>query len=211
MIDIISSSGLTVFLITAVTLILAITVHEFSHGFAAEKLGDPTPRLQGRLSLNPMAHLDPLGTIMLFLFGFGWGKPVLFDPFNLKNPRKDAAIISFAGPLSNIIMAVIASLIVRLLTGAGSSYNIVADALSLFVYFNLILAFFNLIPIHPLDGGKIFIGLLPKNEADEANAFLKRYGLIILILLIMPIFGGRSPIFSFLSPLVGNIMNILLP
>jgi len=211
MIDIISSSGLTVFLITAVTLILAITVHEFSHGFAAEKLGDPTPRLQGRLSLNPMAHLDPLGTIMLFLFGFGWGKPVLFDPFNLKNPRKDAAIISFAGPLSNIIMAVIASLIVRLLTGAGSSYNIVADALSLFVYFNLILAFFNLIPIHPLDGGKIFIGLLPKNEADEANAFLKRYGLIILILLIMPIFGGRSPIFSFLSPLVGNLMNILLP
>src|SRR3989344_4785860 len=95
------------------TLLIAITVHEFAHAFSADRLGDPTPRLQGRLTLNPLAHLDPLGTIMLFLVRFGWGKPVQFDPFNLRNPRRDAAIISLAGPLANVVLATISSLNLR--------------------------------------------------------------------------------------------------
>src|SRR3989338_3130137 len=92
-------------IIYLISLLVAITIHEFSHAYFADKLGDPTARLMGRISLNPLVHLDPLGTLMLFLVGFGWGKPVQFDPFNLANPRRDAAVISFAGPLSNIILA----------------------------------------------------------------------------------------------------------
>src|SRR3989338_4210818 len=101
------------FLIVAVLLIAAISVHEFSHAFMADHLGDPTPRLAGRLTLDPRSHLDPLGTLLLFFVGFGWGKPVPFDPFNLKDPKKDSAIISFAGPMSNLIMAILASIFIR--------------------------------------------------------------------------------------------------
>src|SRR3989344_2874340 len=96
------------------TLLAAITVHEFAHAWTADRLGDPTPRLQGRLSLNPLKHLDPLGTLMLLLFRFGWGKPVQFDPFNLKRPRQDGALISLAGPASNLSLALLLSLFVRL-------------------------------------------------------------------------------------------------
>src|SRR3990172_8857289 len=92
------------FIFGLVALIVAITIHEFSHAAAAERLGDPTPRLQGRLTLNPLAHLDPLGTLMLILIRFGWGKPVQFDPYNLRHPRRDSAIISLAGPTSNIVL-----------------------------------------------------------------------------------------------------------
>jgi Zn-dependent protease len=99
------------FVIAIVNLVIAITVHEFAHAFAADRLGDPTPRLQGRVTLNPTKHLDLYGSLFMILAGFGWGKPVEFDPFNLREPRRDAAIISFAGPLSNIIMAVIVGLV----------------------------------------------------------------------------------------------------
>ena len=92
------------FLFWLVALAMAITIHEFAHAYTADRLGDPTPRLQGRLTLNPLAHLDPLGTLMLLLVRFGWGKPVQFDPFNLKNPRKDGALISLAGPASNLLI-----------------------------------------------------------------------------------------------------------
>src|SRR3990167_795118 len=97
-----------------IALITAITIHEFSHAWSADRLGDPTPRSQGRLTLNPLAHLDPLGTLMMLLVKFGWGKPVQFDPYNLKNPKRDAAIISFAGPFSNLILASILAIVLRL-------------------------------------------------------------------------------------------------
>ena len=97
------------------SLVVAITIHEFSHAFAAEKLGDPTARLSGRLSLNPLAHLDPMGTLALFLVGFGWGKPVPIDEYNLRYPRRDAAIISLAGPGSNLLLAIILSLLIKLI------------------------------------------------------------------------------------------------
>src|SRR3972149_8566479 len=101
------------FVIYLLALLIAITVHEFAHAKVADYLGDPTPRLQGRLSLNPLVHLDPLGMILLFLVGFGWGKPVMFDPFNLRNPRRDAALISIAGPGTNFVVALLLSLILR--------------------------------------------------------------------------------------------------
>src|SRR3990167_10883511 len=94
-------------------LIIAVTIHEFAHAFAADRLGDPTPKLMGRLTLNPLAHLDVLGTLMLLIARFGWGKPVQIDPFNLQNPRRDSALIALAGPLSNLLLAVVLSLILR--------------------------------------------------------------------------------------------------
>lgn len=213
MIDILTGDGggLIPFLIVFGSLIITLTIHEFAHAFVADKLGDPTARLQGRLSLNPKVHLDPVGTLMLVLFGFGWGKPVMFDPYNLKNPRRDAALISLAGPASNIALALILSFLVRLIGNPFSSLAFLTSILTLIIFYNLLLAFFNLIPIHPLDGGKIFIGLLPAKDVEEADSFLRRYGLIILILLIFPILGGRSPISTVLLPFIGKLMNLLLP
>lgn len=199
------------FLIVAGMLVAAIAVHEFSHAAAADHLGDPTPRLAGRLTLHPMAHLDPLGTLLLFIAGFGWGKPVPFDPFNLRDPKRDAAIISFAGPFSNLIMAVLGSLLLRATIGfphlAAAAFF--SDILSLFIYFNVLLAVFNLIPVHPLDGFKVVAGLLPKKYYHDWLS-LEPYGMIFLILLIFPFFGA-SPITTFISPIVNFLLSFLLP
>ncbi len=199
------------FLIVAILLIIAISIHEFSHALAADRLGDPTPRLAGRLTLHPAAHLDPIGTLLLFFVGFGWGKPVPFDPFNLHNPKKDAAIISFAGPLSNLIMAIAGSLLLRIVAILPSlaMSSFFSEIVTTFIYFNVLLAVFNLIPIHPLDGFKVVAGLLPKKYYDDWLS-LERYGMIFLILLIFPFFGG-SPISTVMSPIVNFILSFLLP
>lgn len=193
------------FIFGLAALILAIDIHEFSHAWAAEHLGDPTPRLMGRLTLNPLAHLDPIGTIMLILVRFGWGKPVQFDPFNLRNPRRDGAIISLAGPVSNVIFAAICSLLLHI-----SLPVILAVFLQELILLNVILAVFNLVPIHPLDGFKIVEGILPEQQAHEWHE-LERYGMIFLILLIFPIFGGQAPISRIIGPVINFLLNILLP
>lgn len=200
------------FLFWAISLVIAITVHEFAHAFAAEKLGDPTPRLQGRLTLNPLSHLDPIGTVMILLTRFGWGKPVQFDPFNLENPRRDAAIISLAGPASNLLTATFFSLIIRFVAPLAAPHGslFIEAALAPIIFLNVGLAIFNLIPIHPLDGGKILIGFLPKDVAYEWNAILNRYGTLILIFLIFPLFG-TSPITHLLLPPIQFIISLLLP
>lgn len=201
------------FVIAAVCILIAIAVHEFSHAFAADKLGDPTPRLQGRLTLNPMAHLDLLGTAFLLLVGFGWGKPVQFDPYNLRDPRKDAAIISFAGPLSNFAMALVGSLLLRFVLAyaplPSGPMLLIGVFLQLFVMYNIVLGVFNLLPIHPLDGFKIVGGLLPSKRAKEWFE-LERYGFIFIIFLIIPL-GSTSMLEGILRPLVGIILSILLP
>jgi Zn-dependent protease len=173
----------------------------------------------GRLSLNPIVHYDPVGTTMLLVLvfmravlnlpviPFGWAKPVIFDPYNLKNPRRDSALISFAGPLANFSLAVILSLLLRILPGV----SILILLSTPIIVLNVTLAIFNLIPIHPLDGGKIFVGLLPEKDAYEADLFLKKYGVIILFFLIFPTFGGTSPLFSVLAPVLGAILNLLIP
>ena len=192
-----------------IALAVAITVHEFAHALAADHLGDPTPRLQGRLTLNPLAHLDPLGTLMLLIARFGWGKPVVFDPFNLKNPQRDAAIISFAGPVSNIVLATALSLILRaFLSGpyAMVAYIIIQPI----IIMNVFLAIFNLVPIHPLDGFKIVGGLLPAEYARQWQE-LEPYGMIFLLFLVFPVFGGASPISRVISPVIHFVLSLLLP
>ncbi len=205
--------------------VTAITIHEYAHAWMSNHLGDPTAKLMGRLTLNPKAHYDPVGTTLLLglsvlralgvpVIPFGWAKPVMFDPFNLKNPRRDSAIISLSGPLANIVLAVVLSLILRLAYLLGTPFGMLNLMYGLFipiVSLNLILALFNLVPFHPLDGGKIFVGFLPEKDAHEAEMFLRRYGMIILFLLIFPTVNGTSPIFAVLSPILNFLLNILLP
>lgn len=205
-----------------VAFITAITIHEAAHAWMADRLGDPTARLMGRLSLDPRVHYDRVGTTLLLglvilraiglpVIPFGWAKPVRFDPYNLKNPRRDSALISLAGPAINIIFAILLSLILRFVAGPFSPVSFLSLLLVPTIVLNVVLAIFNLIPIHPLDGGKIFVGILPESEAEEAELFLRRYGIIILFFLIFPTFGGRSPVFVVLSPVMDFILNILIP
>lgn len=186
------------FALLAASLVLCLTIHEFAHAWTADRLGDPTPRIQGRLTLNPLAHLDPLGTVALLLVGFGWGRPVQFDPYNLQHVRRDTLLIALAGPVSNLILA--------LLILAGEKLGVVPGLLAnLLVSLNIALAAFNLIPVHPLDGGKILAGLLPEDLAQEYDAALHQYGTFILLLLLVPWAGGGAPI----SYLVGPLANFL--
>jgi len=208
------------FLFWLVALIIAITVHEFAHAYAADRLGDPTPRLQGRLTLNPLSHLDPLGTLMLLIARFGWGKPVQFDPFNLRNPRRDSAIISIAGPATNFLFAIICAVAIQLLFTARLtllSHPIMAmltyGAIALLqpvIILNVALGVFNLVPIHPLDGFKIVEGALPEEYARQWRE-LESYGFIFLLFLAFPILGGPSPVSRFISPIIDFILGILLP
>jgi Zn-dependent protease len=193
------------FISFALGLLIAITIHEFSHAFAADRLGDPTPRSQGRLTLNPLAHLDPLGTISMLLIGFGWGKPVQFDPYNLENPRRDAAIISLAGPVSNLTLAFVLSLFERLI----SFDSAILTFLIPLMYINVMLAIFNLIPIGPLDGQKILYGILPRDLAYEFQAIMSKYGILLLLLFILPVFGGQAPIAAIISPIINFVMTLL--
>jgi len=197
--------------------LIAITIHEAAHAWVSDRLGDPTAKIGGRLTLNPIAHIDLYGTVLIPLiltiigspFLFGWAKPVMFDPYNLKNPRKDSALISLAGPISNIILATVISIILHVI-GVAFLGGFVVNFLIQVMTINIVLAIFNLIPIHPLDGGKIFVGLLPENEAHEADLFLQRYGTLILIMLIFPFWSGTSPISLFLYPTVDFVLKLLL-
>ncbi|PJE69319.1 site-2 protease family protein, partial [Candidatus Shapirobacteria bacterium CG10_big_fil_rev_8_21_14_0_10_38_14] len=178
----------------------------------------PTARLAGRVTLNPLAHLDPFGTLLplfLILTGspiiFGWGKPVPFDPYNLRRPRRDAALISFAGPGANLTLATISAIIIRLshLLIGTKAFTIEA-LLTPLIILNVTWALFNLLPIHPLDGGKVLVGLLSHRVAYKWDEVLNRYGFLILLLLIFPLFGV-APLFLILSPLVNLFLSVLLP
>lgn len=207
-------------LLYLVALMVAITIHEFSHAYTADRLGDPTPRLQGRLTLNPIAHLDPLGTLMLLIARFGWGKPVQFDPFNLRHPRRDSAIISLSGPLSNFITAIICAILLQLLLTLRLTL-LAVPAIGVFVYLltavlqpviilNVVLGVFNLVPIHPLDGFKIVEGILPQEYARQWHE-LEGYGMIFLLFLVFPVFGGASPVSRVISPVINFCLSLLLP
>lgn len=204
MIETLISSPLS-FLISLLAIGAAITIHEFAHAWTADHLGDPTPRLQGRLTLNPLAHLDPLGTLMLVLFRFGWGKPVQFDQFNLRNPRRDAMLISIAGPASNLLTATLAAIILRFLPSNLLTFL----TLQPFIVISVVLAVFNFVPIHPLDGGKILSGILPLSLAREWEQIQAQFGTILLIMMVLP-WGGTAPIFYLTGPVVQFIINLLL-
>lgn len=191
------------FVLTIVTLVIAITIHEFSHAFAADRLGDPTPRLQKRLTLNPLAHLDPLGTLFLIFFGFGWGKPVQYDPYNFTHARRDAAIVALAGPASNIITALLFSIVYRFVSPIIAPYIIPVITL------NILLAIFNMLPIYPLDGFRVVAGLLSEQKAKEWLA-LERFGIIFLLVLIFP-FGSSSMLQFIMHPILNIIYSLLIP
>lgn len=206
MLDLLMSNPLA-FFISAAGLVIAITIHEFAHAFVADRLGDPTPRVQGRVTLNPLAHLDPLGTLTLFLIGFGWGKPVEFDPYNLRHRTRDSALIALAGPASNMILAVILAI---LITFVFPSVPLIQLALVRALLINLSLAVFNLVPIAPLDGEKILYALLPRLTAIEYRQFMRQYGTIVLLVMILPIFGGDSPVSHLISPVINFLASLLL-
>lgn len=195
------------FIMAAVGLVVAITIHEFAHAWVADYLGDPTPRVQGRVTLNPLAHLDPIGTIALLIVGFGWGRPVEFDPYNLKNRTRDAALIALAGPASNILLAIGLAILNNYVFANSLLISIV---LTQIIFINLVLAIFNLIPVAPLDGEKILYALLPRDIAYEYHQFMRQYGMFVLLLLIFPIFGGVSPISRLISPVINFVAGILL-
>jgi len=198
------------FVIYLSALLVAIAIHEFSHAWAADYLGDPTPRLQGRLNLNPLIHIDNIGMLFLLFFGFGWGKPVEFDPYNLKEPRRDAAIISLAGPSSNIILAIVLSLLLKLFIVLQLNFLIIIGSLIFvpMIKMNIVLGVFNLLPIHPMDGFKIVGGILSEEKAREWYS-LQKYGMIFLILLIFPI-AGSSMLSNILQPIVDFLTNLLI-
>lgn len=193
------------FILVAVGLVISVTIHEFAHAFVADRLGDPTPRYQGRVTLDPRAHLDPLGTLAILLIGFGWGKAVQFDPYNLKDPRKDTAIIALAGPASNIILAIILSLIIGILNLQGIAFVVLLPI----IFINVMLAIFNLVPVYPLDGSKIAQAILPKEAALEYELFMSRYGNFVLLALILPLFGSRSAISQLISPIIEFVISLL--
>lgn len=199
-------------MVTALALLFSITIHEFSHAYVANKLGDATAKNLGRLSLNPLAHLDPLGTLTLLLVGFGWGKAVPVNYYNLKNPTRDAALISLAGPGSNFTMAIGLTVLVKLseLIMSSNTPSIPASIvliMSTFVYpiilYNLVLGVFNLIPVEPLDGFKIVNGMLPPKLAVQWVQ-LAPYGLYILILLMVT--GATS---SIIYPVINLVVTFL--
>ena len=195
-----------VFLYWFVALIIAVTLHEFAHAFVADKLGDPTPRMMGRVSLNPLDHLDPIGTIAILIAHIGWGKPVPFDPYNLDNPKRDTLLIAVAGPVVNLILAIISALLLHLnlpIIGLLSGF------LLIMVYLNVGLAIFNLLPIPPLDGSKILQGILPDDKSQEWEIFSQRYGLMLLLFFLFP-FGGSSIAGAIISPIINIISALLL-
>lgn len=196
-----------------ITLIIAFTIHELAHAYVADQLGDDTPRRMGRLTLNPLAHLDPIGSLLLIFAGFGWAKPVMTNPFNFRNgPRLGMAIVSAAGPFSNLLMAAIAAVPFRfgLLQPSFDSIGGILPTptafLIDFVQINVFLMLFNLLPIGPLDGMKVLRGCAPRGWDTVLNA-LEQWGMFILLALV---FLGQNLLGLILFGPARLILGILL-
>ncbi len=201
-----------------IAILIALSVHEWAHAFVAYRLGDPTAKYEGRLTLNPLAHLDLLGTLLFVTVGFGWGKPVPINPRHLRNVRRDTALISLAGPLSNLVLAIIAFFLLTLLTrqglGTGSGVMLfLTQLLSNSLFLNLGLMAFNLLPIAPLDGSKIFGSFVPHQYEDSYDR-LMQYGPYILLglLLLERVLGVpllQAWIFAIVNPILGALSAIV--
>lgn len=187
------------FLVLLISLVISITIHEFFHAFAAFKLGDSTPKLQGRVTLNPVSHVDPLGLAALIFFGFGWGRPVEYDIYNLRSPKRDVLLISIVGPLSNLVLAFLCFLVIKFFGDFGF--------LQVLLQLNLVLFVFNLIPVFPLDGFNVVRGLLPYRLAYKWGE-LEPYGIFILIGMI--VFNIPSYLINQAVPLILGIFNLLI-
>jgi len=173
-------------LMMAIAFFTALTVHEYAHARAALAQGDDTARQAGRISLNPIDHLDPLGTIMFFMtmlnggIGVAWGKPVPVNPYRFKNPRRGSLLVSIWGPFSNILFALVLALLFRFMITRGFALNYIG-LVGVCISMNLVLALFNMIPVPPLDGSKVLSNLLPYESARRYDIFMARYGFLILL------------------------------
>ena len=193
----------------AAGLVIAISIHEFAHAFTANYLGDSTAKLEGRLTLNPLSHLDLWGTLLLLVVGFGWGKPVPFNPYNLKNQKFGPALISIAGPFSNLILVIVFGLILKYIYPMlGLGYE---NALFYFLYtlimINAILMVFNLLPIPPLDGSKLLFAILP-DSMNNVKVLMERYGFILLLALVFFSGGFLSRFFYMIIGLIDRFIGI---
>jgi Zn-dependent protease len=184
-------------IIQAPVILFALTIHEYCHGFVANYLGDDTALRQGRLTLNPIAHLDVIGTILMFMVGFGWAKPVPVNPLNFKNPKKGMLLVALAGPVSNLLTAIVAAIFLRNLIptiitsdqAISGFYSTLLVVIVLTVIYGVALAIFNLLPIPPLDGSRVLYGVLPERQAYAYSRF-EPYGVMALFALFL--FGGRA-------------------
>jgi len=181
-----------------VYLIIAFAIHEFFHALVADKLGDPTPRLNGRVTLNPLAHIDPLGLVALIFLRVGWGKPVPINPNNFRNPKRDTFLVSFAGPASNFALAILAVILAR--------QSVIFLPLAI-LSFNL--GVFNLLPIYPLDGFKVVQGLLPWKLSLRWDQ-LRSYGLYVLIVMMLPLLPqGNSLVYLILNRALDIFLKVV--
>ena len=193
-------------------IVIAMVVHEYAHARVAYALGDYTPQLQGRLTLNPAAHVDPIGLLMLFIVHFGWAKPVQINPMNFSNPRRDDILVSLAGPASNLITAFIALIILVLLAKIDFPFSDgVLVVFNLIIIYNINFAIFNMLPIPPLDGSHILRNILP-HELARGYEQLERYSFIFLIIIIAtPVLSYVFvPLQRFIFGIFQGIVNILL-
>jgi Zn-dependent protease len=166
-----------------VALLVGLTFHEFSHALLADQLGDRQPRAMGRLTLNPIPHIDPIGALMLVVAGFGWAKPVMVNPYALRDGPRGMALVAFAGPIANVVVAIGFAVVYRVLGVVGLDDGFVLRLVELIVRLNILLAIFNLIPIPPLDGYNVLLAFLPPRQAMVVRQYAQ-YGVIVLLLLV---------------------------
>ncbi len=200
--------------IMLVPALLAVTMHEVAHGFIAEKLGDPTARLLGRLTLNPIKHLDPIGTIALLVFGFGWARPVPVNSNNLRRTQKDMIWVSLAGPAANLMLALFSALLLRVVVYVAAALPEQSPVLTMInpvglmaafgLYINVILCLFNLLPIPPLDGGRVLMGILPERQALMLRR-VEPFGMLLIVFLIF----GTSIWKTAFGPAVHQVVAML--
>lgn len=169
-------------------ILLALTFHEFAHGYVSYRLGDPTPKTEGRLSFNPLRHLDPVGTLFLIIFKFGWAKPVQVNPYYYKNPKRDMAIVAAAGPLTNFVLAFVSFIFMAVIAKSpglldSAAANFIYQFLYILALINIGLGIFNLLPFPPLDGSKVLGAILPENLYFSYMRF-EQYGFIVIMLLL---------------------------
>lgn len=200
-----------------IAILVALTVHEWAHAFVADRLGDPTPRSEGRLTLNPIAHLDPVGTLLFFLVSFGWGKPVPVNARYFKHYKRDTALVAIAGPVSNLILAILALVFINhvlpLFVSVGST-----DRIGLFlseVFFNLVLInlslmAFNLLPIAPLDGSKVLEAFIPLRHEDAYHRFMQRGPMILLALLILERAVNLPILATWMTLIVRGVIAVMM-
>ncbi len=199
--------------VVGLILLVALPLHEFSHALAAYRLGDGTAKLLGRLTLNPLAHLEPIGALLILLVGFGWAKPTPYNPFNLRGGRNGEAIVAAAGPLSNLVLATAAAIPFRYIVATGMDVPFaVITMIALFVQINVVLMVFNLIPLPPLDGSKVLYALVDEQTSYRLRATLDQYGpMILLAVIFLPGFIGLPSPLGIIFDVVANpIINLLL-